>query len=58
VGCGILVPQPGMEAGPPAMETWSLTRWTAREVPVFTFNLNRSDMGLYVPLVIKKGNTV
>ena len=31
--CGILVPQPGIEHVPPAVETWSLNHWTAREVP-------------------------
>ena len=29
----ILVPQPGMEPVPPAVEAQSLTHWTAREVP-------------------------
>ena len=31
--CGILVPQPGMEPSPPAVEEQSLNHWTAREVP-------------------------
>ena len=31
--CGILVPQPGIEPGPPAVELWSPNHWTAREVP-------------------------
>ena len=31
--CGVLVPQPGMEPTPPAVEAWSLNPWTAREVP-------------------------
>ena len=30
---GILVPQPGMEPTPPAVEAWSVNYWTAREVP-------------------------
>ena len=29
----ILIPQLGIEPTPPAMETWSLNHWTAREVP-------------------------
>ena len=33
VACGILVPQPGTEPMPPAVEAWSLNHWTAREVP-------------------------
>ena len=32
-GMGNLVPQPGMEPRPPALGTWSLSHWTAREVP-------------------------
>ena len=31
--CGILVPQPGIEPVPPAVEVWSLNHWTIREVP-------------------------
>ena len=30
-----LVPQPGIEPRPPALGTWSLTRWTTRGVPDF-----------------------
>ena len=30
---GILVPQPGIEPVPPAVEAWSLNHWTTREVP-------------------------
>ena len=29
----ILVPQPGIEPMPPALEAWSLNHWTTREVP-------------------------
>ena len=31
--CGTLVPQPGIEPVPPALQAWSLNHWTAREVP-------------------------
>ena len=31
--CGILVPQPGMEPMPPAVEARSPNHWTAREAP-------------------------
>ena len=34
VACGILVPWPGIESVPPAVEAWSLNHWTAREVPI------------------------
>ena len=33
--CGILVPQPGIEPMPPALEAQSLNHWSAREVPHF-----------------------
>ena len=31
--CGIIVPQPGMDTGPPAVEAPSPNHWTARELP-------------------------
>ena len=31
--CGILVPQPGIEPTPPAVEAQSLNHWTTSEVP-------------------------
>ena len=31
--CGILVPQPGIESMPLALEAWTLNHWTAREFP-------------------------
>ena len=37
--CGILVPWPGIETMPPAMEAWSLNHWTIREVPDHLLNL-------------------
>ena len=35
--CGILVPQPGTEPAPPALEAQILNHWTAREVPRLFF---------------------
>ena len=32
---GILIPQPGIEPVPPALGAWSLSLWTARELPSF-----------------------
>ena len=32
--CGILVPQPGIEPTPPAVEAWSPNHWTARKAPM------------------------
>ena len=37
---GILVPQPGMELGPPELETQSPNHWTTREVPRNSFIQN------------------
>ena len=37
MACGLLVPQPGIEPVPPAVEAWSLNHWMAREVPVYVF---------------------
>ena len=33
MACGILVPKPGIELVPPAVEVWSLNHWTTRESP-------------------------
>ena len=33
MACGILVPEPGIESVPPAVEAQSLNHWTATEVP-------------------------
>ena len=33
VACGILVPRPGIESAPPALEAQNLNHWTPREVP-------------------------
>ena len=42
--CGILVPQPGIESSPPALEAQSLNHWTTREVPIFlSFRLSCSS---------------
>ena len=34
VACGILVPRPGIQPGPHALEMKSLNPWTTREVPI------------------------
>ena len=36
-GCRILVPWPGMEPFPFAVETWSLNHWTTRDVPLTVY---------------------
>ena len=33
MACGNLVPQPGFEPIPPAVEAQSLSHWTSREIP-------------------------
>ena len=35
--CGILVPRPGIEPVPPAVEARGLNHWTTREVPIPRF---------------------
>ena len=40
----ILVPQPGIEPTPPAVEVWCLNHWTAVGVPFF-FTFNNSEKG-------------
>ena len=32
MGCGILVPQPGIKPSHPALEEWCLNHWAARKV--------------------------
>ena len=41
--CGLLVPRPGIEPTPPALEAQSLNQWTAREVP---------DQSLLIPQLV------
>ena len=38
MACQILVPQPGTEPVPPAVEAQSLNHWTAKEVPTIFYN--------------------
>ena len=33
MACVILVPQPGIDPAPPALQAWSLNHWITREVP-------------------------
>ena len=47
--CGILVPRPGIEPTPPALEAQSLNHWTAREVPEMKNNLRRLWSKGYIP---------
>ena len=37
---GILVPQPGIQTAPPALEVQSLNPWTTREVFILLLDLN------------------
>ena len=37
LACRILVPGPGIEPVPPAVETWSLKHWTTRAFPILVF---------------------
>ena len=44
--CGILVPQPGIEVVPPAVEAQNLIHRTAREVPVPHYSTSRKLIGV------------
>ena len=35
--CGILIPQPGIEPVPPAVEAWSSNHWTSGEFSTYAF---------------------
>ena len=41
--CGTLVPRPGIEPAPPALEAWSLKHWTARDVPAAQYRVAHSQ---------------
>ena len=45
--CGILVPQPGVEPMPPAVEAWSLSHWTTREVPGVLLSISKIKFSVY-----------
>ena len=42
MACRILVPRPGINPVPPALEARSLNHWTAREVPMVAFIINKA----------------
>ena len=44
VACGILVPQPGIEPVPPALEEQSLNCWTTKEVPHIFHNYTQTHI--------------
>ena len=50
--CRILVPQPGMERAPPAVEVWNLNHWTAREVPTKCFYV----VAIFIKLIETRQN--
>ena len=43
VAYGILLPQLEIEPASPAVETWSLNHWTAREFPIMASSLTQDD---------------
>ena len=44
---GILIPRPGMEPVPPAIEAQSLNHWTTREVPTNILNCSIYDRKVF-----------
>ena len=41
---GILVPRPGIEPMPPALEEWSHNQWTNKEVPICPNSLEKKKI--------------
>ena len=41
--CGVLVPRPGIEPAPTALEAQNLNHWTAREVPWILGSFDTQD---------------
>ena len=50
--CGILVPRPGMEPMPPAVEAQSPNHWTTREFPLFITFQRKTSYMLYFSTTI------
>ena len=50
--CGILVPWPGIEPVPPALEVQSLNHWTTREVPGHSLLKNKKQKTQQQPMKI------
>ena len=48
MACRILVPQPGIQLGPPAVEAQSPYHWTTREFPTFNVKKIKIHMKLYI----------
>ena len=49
---GILLPRPGIEPTPPALEAWGLNDWTTREVPpIITLDTQHHCPEYQVPLL-------
>ena len=53
MACGILVPQPGIEPMPPALEVQSLNHWTTRGVPFQPLNCIKEVLGFPGGPVVK-----
>ena len=51
-----LVPWPGIKPGPPALQAWSLSHWTTREVPkMYSFTVVEARSLKSVPLGWNQG---
>ena len=53
MACGILVPRPGIEPLPPAMEAQTLNHWTTREFPVFDFKSDHFIQSKIVQMIFE-----
>ena len=57
MACGILVPQPGIEPAPPALEARSLNHWTTGEVSSIIFKYVREHKRhQIVTMILRKKN--
>ena len=52
MACRILVPRPGIEPVPPAVEAGSLNHWTAREVQERPLNKNCMPIAIFTIFTI------
>ena len=48
--CGVLVPQPGIDLQPLALEAWSPNHCTAREIPEYKFFFKNQESFLRIEL--------
>ena len=53
--CGILLPRPGIEPMPPAVEAQILNHWTTREGPGLTISYKTSGFQVFLAIRVCSG---